>query len=208
MPESPNAPLSIARSHAPLVGMGLLLAFVCFAGLNRFALIDLVDEGIYASIARQMLDSGDWITPRYGSTIFFYKPPLTYWFQAFFIYFLGATPLAARLPSALGAFLTGLSIYGWARSRGALRVGRIAATVYMCCPLVAFGLARIAMMDRLVTLFFTLAVIGWIEGYSGERKGYFLMAIGMGLATMTKRPDWVSFAGWGIRLVDPLAPRS
>ena len=60
-----------ARHHAPLVGMVLLLALVCFVGLNRFALIDLVDEGIYASIARQMLDSGDWITSRYGETIFF-----------------------------------------------------------------------------------------------------------------------------------------
>jgi 4-amino-4-deoxy-L-arabinose transferase-like glycosyltransferase len=166
--------------------MVVLLALVCFVGLNRFALIDLVDEGIYASIARQMLDSGDWITPRYGVTVFFYKPPLTYWLQAFFIHFLGATPLAARLPSALAAFLTGISIYAWARHRGALRVGRIAAIIYVCCPLVAYGLARIAMVDSLVTLFFTLAIIGWIEGYSGKRKGYLLMAIGMGLATMAK----------------------
>ena len=175
-----------ARHHAPLVGMVLLLALVCFVGLNRVALIDLVDEGIYASIARQMLDSGDWITPRYGDTIFFYKPPLTYWLQALFIYFFGATTLAARLPSAIAAFLTAIAIYGWARRRNALHVGQFAAVIYVCCPLVAFGLARIAMMDSLVTLFFTLAVIGWIEGYSGDRKAYILMAVGMGLATMTK----------------------
>src|SRR6185503_9338903 len=174
------------RAHMLSIGMVLLLALVCFVGLNRFALIDLVDEGIYASIARQMLDSGDWITPRYGETIFFYKPPLTYWLQALFIYFLGATPLAARLPSAIAAFLTAMAIYGWACRRNALHVGQFAAVIYVCCPLVAFGLARIAMMDSLVTLFFTLAVIGWIEGYSGDRKGYILMAVGMGLATMTK----------------------
>jgi hypothetical protein len=166
--------------------MVLLSVLVCFVGLNRFALIDLVDEGIYASIARQMLDSGNWITPRYAGTIFFYKPPLTYWLQAIFIYFLGATPLAVRLPSAIAAFLTASAICVWTRRRSAHHVGQFAAVIYVCCPLLAFGLARIAMMDSLATLFFTLAVIGWIEGYSGERKGYILMAVGMGLATMTK----------------------
>lgn len=41
-------------------------------------------------------------------------------------------------------------------------------------------------MDSLLTLLFTLAVIGWVEGYVGNRKGYLLMAAAMGLATMTK----------------------
>ena len=177
---------TFVRTHLLSIGMVLLLALVCFVGLNRFALIDLVDEGIYASIARQMLDSGDWITPHYAGTIFFYKPPLSYWLQAIFIYFLGATPLAARLPSAIAAFLTAIAIYVWARRRNARHVGQFAAVIYVCCPLLAFGLARIAMMDSLVTLFFTLVVIGWIEGYSGDRKGYILMAVGIGLATMTK----------------------
>lgn len=42
------------------------------------------------------------------------------------------------------------------------------------------------MMDSLLTLWFTLAVVGWIEGYGGSRKGYLLMAGAMGLAVMTK----------------------
>ncbi len=167
--------------------MVVILCFVCFYGLNSVALIDLVDEGIYSSIARQMIDSGDWVTPRYGPTIFFYyKPPLSYWSQAIFIYLLGPTPLAARLPSALAAFLTALSLYYWARRRGLMRAGWLAATLYALCPLVAYGLARVAMMDSLLTLCLTLAVIGWIEGYGGNRRGYRLMATGMALATMTK----------------------
>jgi 4-amino-4-deoxy-L-arabinose transferase-like glycosyltransferase len=166
--------------------MALILLFVCFYGLTRVALIDPVDEGIYSTIARQMVESGDWVTPRYGTTVFFYKPPLFYWCQAVFIYFLGPTTLAARLPSAIAAFLTSFSLFYWARQKGALRTSGLAAVLYVLCPLVALGLARVAMMDSLLTLFLTLAVIGWIEGYSGKRKGYLLMAVGMGLATMTK----------------------
>ena len=175
-----------ARQLAPLLALGLILWFVCFNGLSRVALIDLVDEGIYATIARQMVDSGDWVTPRLGQEIFFYKPPLTYWCQAVLIRTLGPTTLAARLPSAIAAFLTSLSLFLWARRRGFMRVGWLAAVMYALCPLLAVGLARVAMMDSLLTLCFTLSVIGWIEGYGGNGKGYLLMAAGMGLATMTK----------------------
>ena len=174
------------RPQMPLIIMALILWFVCFYGLTKVALIDPVDEGIYATVARQMVDSGDWVTPRYGTNAYFHKPPLFYWCQAVFIYFLGPTTLAARLPSAIAAFLTSLSLFYWARQKGAMRTGGLAAALYILCPLVALGLARVAMTDSLLTLFLTLAVMGWIEGYSGKRKGYLLMAVGMGLATMTK----------------------
>ncbi|HMF56548.1 MAG TPA: glycosyltransferase family 39 protein [Pyrinomonadaceae bacterium] len=175
-------------AHIPLpaILMTLVLLFVCFYDLNRVELIDLVDEGLHANAARQMVDSGDWITPRFGSILFLDKPPLTFWCQAVFIRILGATTLAARLPSAIAACSTALSLYFWAKSRGIVRVGWLAAMLYVLCPLVALGLARVAMMDSLLTLWFTLSVIGWIEGYGGNRKGYLLMAAAMGLAVMTK----------------------
>ncbi|HEX8494063.1 MAG TPA: glycosyltransferase family 39 protein [Pyrinomonadaceae bacterium] len=178
--------VDFVRSKQPLIVMACVLSLVCFYSLNSVALIDLADEGIYATIARQMIDSGDWVTPRYGPTVFFYKPPLFYWCQALFIYLLGPTPLAARLPSAIAAFLTALALFFWARRKGMMRTGWLAAMLYVLCPLVALGLARVAMMDSLLTLFLTLAIIGWIEGYGGNRKGYLLMAAAMGLATMTK----------------------
>ncbi len=178
--------LARVRFLVPPLALVLILWFVCFNGISRVALIDLVDEGIYATIARQMVDSGDWVTPRFGPEIFFYKPPLTYWCQAVLIRFLGPTTLAARLPSAIAAFLTSLLLYYWARRRGMMRAGWLSAVMYALCPLVAVGLARVAMMDSLLTLCFTLSLIGWIEGYGGNGKGYLLMAAGMGLATMTK----------------------
>jgi 4-amino-4-deoxy-L-arabinose transferase-like glycosyltransferase len=66
------------------------------------------------------------------------------------------------------------------------QAGWLAAVFYVLCPLIALGLARISMMDSLLTLWFTLVVIGWIEGYRGNRKGYLLMAVAIALATMTK----------------------
>jgi len=98
---------------------------------------------------------------------------------------LGFTPLAARLPSALAAALTAWLLWQWAKRRELHRVGWLALVIYPLCPL-TMGLARQAIMDSLLTLWFTLAVFGWIEGYTGDRRWYLLMAAGAGLATMTK----------------------
>ena len=170
-----------------LLLLSLILYFICFFRLGSLPLIDLIDEGLYANAARLMLETGDWVTPRFGRLVFLDKPPLAFWCQAAFIRLLGPTPLAARLPSAIAASLTSLTLLFWARRRGLVRAGWLAAVIYAMCPLVAIGLARVAMVDSLLTLWLTLAIVGWIEGYSvGERRGFLLMAAAMGLAVMTK----------------------
>ena len=174
-------------TRLPLISLLAVLWLSCFSGLSKSALLDLVDEGFYASISRQMLETGDWITPRVGVEVFLGKPPLLYWAQALFIRLLGPTVLAARLPSALAVAITSLILCFWLRRRGHERAGWLAAIFYALCPL-AIGMSHIAMTDALLTLWLTVAIIGAIEGYSGKRAGYLLMALGAGLATLTKGP--------------------
>ena len=70
------------------------------------------DEPRYASIARQMARSGDWITPRLWGEPWFEKSPLLYWMQgAAFRLGLGSE-LAPRLPVALAA-IAFLGFYWW-----------------------------------------------------------------------------------------------
>lgn len=156
----------------------------CFYGLGAAGVFDL-DEGLYTTVSRQMVDSGDWLIPKIGSQVFFDKPPLVYWLQAGSIKLLGPTSFAVRLPSAIAAALTALALLWWARRRGSERVGRLAAVIFVLSPL-TIGLSRQAITDSLLTLWFTLTVIGWIEGNRGERWGYILMAAAAGFATMTK----------------------
>ncbi|MDW8103418.1 MAG: glycosyltransferase family 39 protein [Armatimonadota bacterium] len=178
---SHTSPLSrVLPTALPAVALGM----GCFFGLSAVGLFDL-DEGLYATAARQMVESRDWLVPRVGTDTFFDKPPLTYWLQALCMSALGFTPVAARLPSAVAAVLTALVLWHWAKRRGFAQAGWLAMLVYPLCPL-TMGLARQAIMDSLLTLWFTLAVVGWIEGYTRDRRGYLLMAAGAGLATMTK----------------------
>jgi 4-amino-4-deoxy-L-arabinose transferase-like glycosyltransferase len=65
----------------------------------------LVDETepLFAEAARQMLETGDWITPYFNGETRFDKPPLIYWLMAIAYRLMGINEWAVRLPSALAA---------------------------------------------------------------------------------------------------------
>ncbi len=90
--------MSFARWNYILAAV--LLYFLFFYGLTRAGLLG-PDEPRYASIAREMASSGDWITPRLWGEAWFEKPPLLYWMSAAgFLAGLG-NELSPRLPVAL-----------------------------------------------------------------------------------------------------------
>src|SRR6266403_5358450 len=68
------------------------------------------DDLRYAWIARDMAETGDWVTPRLYSRPWFEKPPLYYWGAALCFKFFGVSEAAARLPSAISALLATLAL--------------------------------------------------------------------------------------------------
>src|ERR1700692_620771 len=78
----------------------LLAAILYLPALGRPALWE-PDEGRYAEIAREMVVSGDYVTPRDDFELYFEKPPLVYWANAASINIFGVNEFAVRLPAAL-----------------------------------------------------------------------------------------------------------
>src|SRR4051794_33635535 len=66
------------------------------------ALMDDVDA-VQAQIARNMLESGDWVTARLNGVAYLEKSPLVYWMMAASFAIFGVHDWTARLPIALGA---------------------------------------------------------------------------------------------------------
>jgi 4-amino-4-deoxy-L-arabinose transferase-like glycosyltransferase len=66
------------------------------------SLMDDVDA-VQAQIARNMITSGDWVTPRLDGVIYLEKPPLIYWLMAISYMVFGVHDWAARIPIALSA---------------------------------------------------------------------------------------------------------
>src|ERR1700730_2248878 len=80
----------------------LSILFLCFYTilLGSHSLIT-PDEGRYSEIAREMLLSGDYITPRVNGVAFLDKPILYYWLQTITINLFGLKEWALRLFPAL-----------------------------------------------------------------------------------------------------------
>src|SRR5215475_12003229 len=73
------------------------------------------DEGRYVEIPREMVTTGDYVTPRLNGVKYFEKPPLFYWLEAGVIHLFGLREWALRLVPALSALLGCLAVYAAGR---------------------------------------------------------------------------------------------
>jgi len=110
-----TAPIAKDRrtSTAARIGWTILILatlYVCY--FSHLGAIGFVgpDEPRYAWIARDMAETGDWVTPRLYGKPWFEKPVLYYWGAALCFKLFGVSEAAARLPSAISALLATLAL--------------------------------------------------------------------------------------------------
>ena len=144
------------------------------------------DEPRYAQASRQMLQSGDWVVPRFLDDIRAKKPPLIYWLQASSMRLLGDNAFAARLPSALGVFLSAalLAVLVW-RARGTDHA--VWTTLIFCSSALTIVAAKSATTDAVLLLWTVIAQACLYAIWRGNRSWVvaivLVVAIGLGLLT-------------------------
>ncbi|TAM50036.1 MAG: glycosyltransferase family 39 protein [Acidobacteria bacterium] len=147
---------STSRSNAtrllPVLVVACLVVLV-FWRLGGAPLLE-PDEGRYTEIPREMLATGEFVTPHLDGVLYFEKPPLHYWLTAAAIKALGLSAFAARLWSAIFG-LAGVALaYVLGAAMGGRRAGAVGAVALGTSPLWV-GLARLATLDMTVTFFLT-----------------------------------------------------
>jgi 4-amino-4-deoxy-L-arabinose transferase-like glycosyltransferase len=155
----------------------LLTAFTFFFLLGSRALNE-PDEGRYSEIAREMIETGDWLVPHFWYLPHLDKPPMTYWLVAASMKIFGQNEWAVRLPVALAGisgifatFLLGCAI-------GGRRVGFWSALILQS-SLLYFVMARMLTTDIFLTQFVTWAIYffwrSWaaVKAESGKRQSEF-----------------------------------
>jgi len=91
-----------------------LLAVAWFTTIQVRPMLD-PDEGRYAEIPREMLASGDFVTPRFNDLKYFEKPPLQYWATAGVYALFGLTEWTSRAWSVGLAFACLPLVFAWVR---------------------------------------------------------------------------------------------
>ncbi len=162
------------------LGIGL---FFCL-GLSYRAYIT-PSEARYIEIPRQMLASGDWLTPHINGVQYFEKPPLFYWMQAIFLG-ISYNEFFGRIATTLVVTLTCLLTYATGRLLYSREAGLLAATA-LATSVLGYGLSRVAMLDAPVTLFLTATISSFIFAQkTRDQKYYYTMYAAAALAVMTK----------------------
>lgn len=172
--------------------IGLLLALcgiLFFWNLGALGLTDR-DEGRNAEAGREMLETGDWMSPTFNYEPRYAKPVLVYWLMSASYKTFGVSEFAARFPSALFGLALVLMLYLFlARLRGS-NTGLLAALM-LALNLQMIGLNRMALTDSVLIFFTTLSLFAFWLGFQTtreQRPWMWVSYAAMGIATLAKGP--------------------
>lgn len=187
MPEPSSGHSSpVIRHIAVLLALcGILL----FWNLGALGLTDR-DEGRNAEAGREMLETGDWMSPTFNYEPRYAKPVLVYWLMSASYKTFGVSEFAARFPSALFGLGLVLMLYLFlARLRDANTA--LLAALMLALNLQMIGLNRMALTDSVLIFFTTLSLVAFWLGFQTTRKRrpwMWVCYVAMGIATLAKGP--------------------
>jgi 4-amino-4-deoxy-L-arabinose transferase-like glycosyltransferase len=138
-------------------------------------------DAVQAQIARNMLDSGDWVTARLDGVAYLEKSPLVYWMMAASYRVFGVHDWAARLPLSLAILLLCWVTYRFARWGFGQHAGIYAGVCLATC-VGLFLFTRILIPDATLTLTITAAIWSWMRLLEPEETHPKLWALALGVS--------------------------
>lgn len=153
------------RFTLPLLLVLLVSVFVMFYRLGDAPLQDW-DEGIYATIAAEMVERGEYLRMTLMGEPWFEKPILPFWLNALAFRMFGFTEFAARFFPALAGIGSVLLLYGIGRRLFSWYVGLWAALLFSLSPLfLDYHMARSADHDVLFLFWLLTAVYTLVRSW-------------------------------------------
>jgi 4-amino-4-deoxy-L-arabinose transferase-like glycosyltransferase len=200
--------VNLAIPRWVLAALALLALAVGVLNLQRH--LANPDEGRYSEISREMVASGDWVTPRLNGLKYFEKPPLQYWATALAFEAFGANQVAARLYVWLAGFAT-ILLVGYAGLRLFDARSGLAAMLVLVSSPYFMALGGIVTLDMGLTLWTTATLVALLlaenaRAHAAAQRRWMLAAwAAMALAVLSKGLVGIVFAGAAVFFAMALA---
>jgi 4-amino-4-deoxy-L-arabinose transferase-like glycosyltransferase len=190
-----TSPLRTTNRWDDLAAVALLAVLIAGVYGARLGLQPVVgEETRWATGAREMLSTGDWVVPRQQGQVFPERPPMTMWAIAAVGWLRGGVdPIAIRLPSVFAVLLTSLLLYYYGRKVATPFAALAAALIYATMAQV-LQIGRLGESEALFTFFISASLLMWHVGYLQHWSPLATWSIGF------------TFAGLGALVKGPQAP--
>ena len=156
--------------------------------LNGSLLITDGVESNYALTAKEMVLSGNWVSPQIYGRFWYDKPIMAYWMIAAGFKIFGFTELGARFFPALTGLL-GLLLATWGGKKLYSEKVGFYSGVVLLTTIEFFLISKSILTDGALFFFFNGALLFFYLAYAGTNKNYYYGTyIFSALATLTKGP--------------------
>ena len=179
--------LNRVRVTLPALILLLVSVFVLLYRVGEVSLHDW-DEGIYATIAAEMAERGDWLHMTLMGQPWLEKPLLPFWLNAISFKLFGFTEFAVRFFPALAGIGSVLLLYGIGRRLFSWYVGFWAALLFALSPIfLDYHMARSGNHDVLFLVWFLAALYAFVRSWQSGFEWWLVMAgVAAGFAIFTR----------------------
>jgi len=189
-PGRSGSPLDTLRALLldPRAHLGLLAAcaaLILFARAGAGPLPNY-DDAYYGEKAKQMLRTGDWLTPRFAGIERLDNPPLFLWLMAGAFAVMGVSSFAAVFWSALAGVACVVFVHVLARRIGRDAFEAWAAALVLLATGYFLKYANHAMFDVFLTALFLAALLAYRRAWEGSARAWLALGALTGLGVLTK----------------------
>lgn len=174
-------------------------AVLLFAGNGSLLVTDSVESN-YALTAKEMVLSGDWLSPQIYGHYWYDKPIFFYWLTALAYKIFGFTEFASRFFPALFG-LGGLALVAWGGSKLDNERSGFCSALVLLSSVEFFLISKSVITDAVLFCFFSATLLFFYLGYrDGKASYWYIMYAAAGFSVLTKGPIGVLLPGLIITL--------
>jgi len=168
-----------------ITGLTLLVISMSFFKLGGYLVFD-VDEAVFSEASREMVVTGNYITPTYNFEPRYDKPILFYWAMSGAFELFGPSEFSARFPSAgLGALLVLVTFVFVRRFKGFKAA--LWSSLVLLLNIEFFVYSHSAVTDMTLAFFISTALFSAFGAIkTGNKKLYLAFWVSSALAMLTK----------------------